>query len=177
MTDWIYTKNKDNTARYTLGKQGKRVLFCIGINPSTAEPDRLDPTLKRVESLAHDNNYDGWIMLNVYPQRATHPDDIHHEADKNYHKANIEAIRLITNQYPAPDILAAWGTVIQKRKYLMSCLPDIVKAIGDKARWQHLGELTKYGHPRHPLYVAKTITFNTFDIHTYINPDGKRNTH
>ena len=38
--------------RYILGTAGKKPLITIGINPSTAEPDNLDNTLKSVERIA-----------------------------------------------------------------------------------------------------------------------------
>ena len=49
------------------GAGGRRPLVCIGINPSTAQPGALDPTLKSVERLANANGFDSWIMFNVYP--------------------------------------------------------------------------------------------------------------
>ncbi len=168
MTNWIYNTNSDNTARYTLGKHGERVLFCIGINPSTATPDNLDPTLKRVQALANANNYDGWIMLNVYPQRATDPNDMHPEKEEILHQENIKAIQQIAKKYGSIDILAAWGTNIKRRDYLRNCLNDITILLNKRANWLHLGELTKRGHPRHPLYVPRNITFNKFDIHSYL---------
>ena len=50
--------------------------MCIGINPSTAVPDRLDNTLKSAQRIALFNGYDSFIMFNVYAQRATDPDDM-----------------------------------------------------------------------------------------------------
>ena len=46
MQEWIYVNNDDNTSRYVLGTKGDKPVFCFGINPSTAEPNNLDPTLK-----------------------------------------------------------------------------------------------------------------------------------
>ena len=59
--------------RYVLGEQFdtscKKVLVCIGINPSTAIPEQLDPTVKRVQKYAKNSGeYGAWYMLNVYPQ-------------------------------------------------------------------------------------------------------------
>ena len=50
--EWIYEKNEDNTARYVLGTIGAHPLACFGINPSTAEPNNLDPTVRRVQLVA-----------------------------------------------------------------------------------------------------------------------------
>ena len=62
--------------RYILGTRGTRPLICVGINPSTAAPDALDPTLQSVERIALTNGYDSFLMFNVYAQRATRPDDM-----------------------------------------------------------------------------------------------------
>ena len=71
---WLYAPNFYSEYRYILGTKGKNPLICIGINPSTAEPDNLDNTLKSVERIAHGNGFDSFIMFNVYAQRATNPD-------------------------------------------------------------------------------------------------------
>jgi len=46
---WLYSKTSDNKARFLLGEKGNKTLICIGINPSTAEPDNLDRTLTVVK--------------------------------------------------------------------------------------------------------------------------------
>ena len=73
---WYYEPHTYQSYRYVLGRVGKHPLVCIGINPSTAQPGALDPTLKSVERLANANGFDSWIMFNVYPQRATDPNDM-----------------------------------------------------------------------------------------------------
>lgn len=71
---WLYVPNVYSEYRYILGTKGCNPLICIGINPSTAEPDNLDNTLKSVERIAHGNGFDSFLMFNVYAQRATDPD-------------------------------------------------------------------------------------------------------
>ena len=48
---WLYVPPFYSEYRYILGTRGKNPLICIGINPSTAEPDNLDNTLKSVERI------------------------------------------------------------------------------------------------------------------------------
>jgi hypothetical protein len=86
--NWIYEHNDDNTARFILGTVGNKPLVCFGINPSTATPDCLDNTLEFVERIALNNDFDSWIMLNVYPHRATDSDDLHDEINEEFHKLN-----------------------------------------------------------------------------------------
>lgn len=72
-TNWLYNCNKDDSIRYVLGEKGHNTLACIGINPSTAKPNDLDRTLESVKRIARFNGYDGWVMYNIYPLRATDP--------------------------------------------------------------------------------------------------------
>ena len=80
---WLYIPDFYSEYRYILGTAGKKPLITIGINPSTAEPDNLDNTLKSVERTALFNGFDSFIMFNVYAQRATNPDHM----DKAFNRA------------------------------------------------------------------------------------------
>ena len=51
--------------RYLLHIPGKRTLACLGINPSTATPEKLDRTMLSVKRIANYNGYDGFLMLNI----------------------------------------------------------------------------------------------------------------
>ena len=42
---WLYVPDFYTEYRYILGTRGEKPLICIGVNPSPAEPDRLDNTL------------------------------------------------------------------------------------------------------------------------------------
>ena len=86
---WLYAPNFYSEYRYILGTKGKNPLICIGINPSTAEPDHLDNTLKSVERIALGNGFDSFIMFNVYAQRATNPDAMEKECNLALHKENL----------------------------------------------------------------------------------------
>ena len=54
---WYYEPHTYQPYRYVLGRVGRHPLVCIGINPSTAQPGALDPTLKSVERLAAANGF------------------------------------------------------------------------------------------------------------------------
>lgn len=68
---WLYVPNTYSEYRYILGTRGQKPLICVGINPSTAAPDALDPTLQSAQRIALNNGYDSFLMFNVYAQRAT----------------------------------------------------------------------------------------------------------
>lgn len=170
---WLYVPSFYSEYRYILGTKGNNPLICIGINPSTAEPDNLDNTLKSVERVAHFNGYDSFIMFNVYAQRATNPDDMEICLNEALHKENTKAFEYILGLYPkgnTPSVWAAWGAIIEKRSYLFDCVRDFVK-VGEKygAKWYTAGKCSKKGHPHHPLYLPKTSALEEFKPIPYIS--------
>ena len=167
---WIYAPNFYSEYRYILGTRGKRPLICIGINPSTARPDALDNTLKSVERIAHGNGFDSFIMFNVYAQRATRPDDMERQCNPLLHQENMEAFRYVLSISEAPVVWAAWGAIIEKRKYLPQCVRDMVRIGQDHgASWCCAGAISKKGHPHHPLYLRKDELLKPFDVEGYLD--------
>jgi hypothetical protein len=65
------------------------------VNPSTAEPEHLDNTLKSVQRIAGGNGYDSFIMFNVYAQRATSPDDMDVCLNTALHRENMRAFEYV----------------------------------------------------------------------------------
>ncbi len=166
---WLYAPNFYSEYRYILGTRGKKPLICIGINPSTAEPDNLDNTLKSVQRIALGNGFDSFIMFNVYAQRATDPDAMEKVCNPLLHRENLEAFRYVLSISQTPAVWAAWGAVIEKRDYLAGCVRDMV-AIGQEygAIWHCAGAITKKGHPHHPLYLRKDEVLKPFDVESYL---------
>lgn len=169
---WLYVPNAYTEYRYILGTRGENPLICIGINPSTAKPDDLDNTLKSVERTASFNGYDSFIMFNVYAQRATKPNDMDGNFNEFLHGENMKAFRYILSSYgkgKKPAIWAAWGTIIEKRPYLVECVKDMID-IGNEygAQWYTVGKRSVKGHPHHPLYLKKNSPVDEFDIEEYV---------
>lgn len=157
--------------RYVLGEQfetsNKKVLICIGINPSMAMPNFLDPTLKRVQDYAkRSGEYDAWYMLNVYPQRATNPNNM--DTDDTYsmeiHLRNLAAIEKLLSTIDSADVWCAWGAIIDdaKRKFLSDLLfgnedkniQGIISLFAGDYNFKAYGATTK-GYPKHPLLIGK----------------------
>ena len=166
--EWIYEQSPDRTSRFLLGKRGKKTLICCGVNPSTASPDDLDPTMKNVDVLAKANGYDSYLMINLYPMRATKPQNMHDVVDEEIVEQNLKYIEQVLASGKC-DIWAAWGVSIEERKYLKECLKKIV-CIADRYQcsWYTIGPRTKDGHPRHPLILTKEREIKEFDIHEYV---------
>ena len=165
---WLFVPNTYTEYRYILGTRGVNPLICIGINPSTARPDALDPTLKSVERIALRNGFDSFLMFNVYAQRATSPDDMEWTLHEELHRQNMAAFDYILSLSDSPTVWAAWGTIIEKRDYLWDCLQDMI-AIGraHSARWVKCGRVSAAGHPHHPLYLRADSWIEDFPVEEY----------
>ena len=82
-----------------------RVMF-IGLNPSTADESKDDPTIRRCKNYAFDWGYGGLIMANLFALRATKPKIMKEHAlpigrDNNYWLESLAR--------DAEIIIAAWG--------------------------------------------------------------------
>ncbi len=168
--DWLYVPDRYEEYRYILGTRGKNPLICVGINPSTAAPNALDPTLKSAERIAHANGYDSFLMFNVYAQRATRPDDMEKSRNDWLHDENMKAFRyLLSLSGERPAVWAAWGAIIEKRSYLADCVREMAAIAAEvEAVWLHAGPLSVKGHPHHPLYLKSNTPLEPFDAAAYL---------
>lgn len=117
----------------------------IGLNPSTADDRRNDPTIRRCISFARLWNAGGVVMVNLFAYRSTDPvalksvpDPIGPENDDWLLKTTCEA----------PIVIAAWG--VNAPLLRVNQVRELVPYAC------HLG-MTKSGQPRHPLYVRRDI--------------------
>ena len=166
---WLYAPNFYSEYRYILGTRGKNPLICVGINPSTAKPDALDNTLKSVQRIADGNGFDSFLMFNVYAQRATRPDDMEKVCNLRLHEENMKAFRHLLSIGEKPAVWAAWGAIIEKRRYLPECVADMLAISREyDAEWFCAGPISKKGHPHHPLYLRKDEKLKPFDTEAYL---------
>lgn len=133
-------------------------LMVIGLNPSTANADTDDPTIKRVMSVAANNGYGGIYMTNCFPIVSSDP-SILKDFDKSVYD-QTQMIRntkeLVASRLLCADVVFAYGNfkIIeetgQSRK-LASLFPD-AKAF----------HINKNGSPKHPLYCKSNTVFVPF---------------
>jgi hypothetical protein len=165
----IYDNRPDNKSRFTLGTIGKNPLCVIGLNPSTADEQFPDLTIKKVMTFAEQAGFDSFIMFNLYAQRTPYPDQVHEKLDNSLHKENIDKIVATLSKQKNPSILAGWGQTIKVKPFFINCLTDIFNATQkQKINWLKIGELTKSNHPRHPSRAPYKFGLTKFDINSYI---------
>ncbi|MEM6264751.1 MAG: DUF1643 domain-containing protein [Bacteroidota bacterium] len=162
-----YETDVNDRLRFVLGKYSTNPLFVIGLNPSTATPEKSDITFSKVQQFARNDGFDGVVMLNLYPQRSTLPEGLHKRGQSRLIQENAAKIKIACSAFDPIYIWAAWGNQIESRPYLIRSLQLIADQLSSlPVKWLHRGPLTKAGHPRHPSrmgYQVDTFVFNLPD--------------
>ncbi|WP_370567037.1 DUF1643 domain-containing protein [Leucobacter sp. cx-169] len=69
----LYANTPDDSARFLLGTVGTNPLVCMGVNPSTATPEKLDRTVTRVARYAELNDHDSLGDAKPLPAAVNRP--------------------------------------------------------------------------------------------------------
>lgn len=146
--------------RYRLDREflrsGPTIAFCLH-NPSTADADNDDPTLRRGIGYARAWDAGRLVYVNPWAGRATKPDELWKMPDpigpmNDFYIAQV-ALEVIES---GGFFVFAWGAVTPPRhlKYAASsrlhAVDKLIRGHGCDVR--ALG-LTKAGQPRHPLFM------------------------
>ena len=168
--DWVYLGN--DYERYVLGKPGENNILILGVNPSTAKPGDDDPTIRNVRRITKNKGYDGWIMMNLHPQRSPYPEKM--KENSVWSENNLKVIKAVMRAFRIRAVWCAWGNMIDipGKSFLYSALANVYETIGENVEWYSYGNLTKTGNPRHPLYMPLTHEFQEFDVRRYLRGKG-----
>lgn len=171
---WVFiddgSKNPTSGSRFLLGQiidSTQKVYLWFGINPSTAVPDELDPTLKRVVEMSKYNNNGkdaNWLMANIYPQRSTNPNGMHQKINVQLHHDNLKVIEDTIKKYQNITVVFAYGNLINKRNYLVGCLDEIKTIIKKYNLSVKVLSITSEGNPHHPIGLCNETTFINYTI-------------
>ena len=148
----ICIPESDTTKRFLLGQHGKKGLLAIGLNPSTANEQRLDPTSRNIKTIAQNNGFDGWWITNLYPHRTPKPSKLPKTANLNLAKENLDFIKkTISNpsNYIA-CILCCWGNNIEYRDYLKRYADQLLDDLNHLHKPTKCIGFTLKGNPYHP---------------------------
>ena len=170
--DILIMKADGDNVRYSLEKQGSKMLFVFGVNPSTATDTKSDPTMRKVMKFAKNFGFDGYAMLNLYPLRSTNPYALPKKMNEELHQKNLRYIKEVIGNAKNPVVLFAFGNSINAAPYLRKCFKDITTMLRPlNPLWKQLGTLTKAGNPRHPSRAAYSLFLEDFDVTKYLGED------
>jgi hypothetical protein len=170
----IYQSTADDACRFALGRRGRRTLVVVGLNPSTATREKSDPTAAKVERVARAYGYDGFVLVNLCPVRATDCRTLPATVEPGLLDANLEAIGHVAASVQDLVLWAAWGAPILTRPFLASAAVAITACVERfRPGWRHFGPLTMGGHPRHPSRLSYAWAFAPFDVADYLQRFGR----
>ena len=156
--------------RHILHRVTNRDLFDVGaadhitwvmLNPSTADADSDDPTMRRVIDFTRRLGGDSLTVVNLFDWRAADPAELltapslRSDAWAQYTFPAIGA---------ASRVMLAWGAVHRSLRSHAAAFVERLSEDPDRHRFLCLGR-TAEGHPRHPLYLpADSKPLPWFDL-------------
>lgn len=140
--------------RYRLERDGYGLdkTAVIMVNPSTADAERDDATIRKLLGFGRRNAWGRIIVGNLFAYRATDVRELA-TADDPVGPDNDAHLRRIVGD--CVEVIYAWGPVSKVPARLRSRWQDvdaIVRTAGHRPRC--IGLPAKCGHPRHPLMLA-----------------------
>ncbi len=134
--------SRDDKYRYQLSRiwdeDRPKILF-IMLNPSTADADADDPTIRRVVNFAKSWGYGGIFVGNLYAFRSTDPKGLRY-ADNPIGEDNIRHIQGLIGL--TDRVIYAWGNNQREPEWLC-----------DLVHTPYCIDISKKGIPKHPLYL------------------------
>jgi hypothetical protein len=121
----------------------------VGLNPSTADETRNDPTVARCIKYAMRWGFEQFLMTNIFAYRATDPSDMKKFPDPIGAENDYWLSRLAAD---AGMVVCAWGS---HGAYLNR--GPIVQSLLARIQPLHCLTLTKDGFPGHPLYLRSDL--------------------
>jgi len=134
----------------------------IGLNPSTADETKDDPTIRRCRNFAKAWGMGGMVMTNLFAFRATQPGDMKRAKEPigetgktwittgNAEFSNRNDFFLYSTAIACPVRIAAWGThgsFLYRAAKVKQFMPQM-----------QCIRVTSGGFPEHPLYLPATLT-------------------
>lgn len=143
--------------RYRLGRSWDDALPPVNfvmLNPSTADADVDDPTIRRCIRYARDWGYGSLVVTNLFAFRATDPRGLRKADDPVGPENDRHTIEAATTARDAGGlVVCAWGVMLGPRRRRIEVV-GLMRRLGVDL---HAIKLSGGGHPCHPLYLKADL--------------------
>lgn len=149
---------------------GLGLLLFIGLNPSRADGERDDPTLRRLQAFAKSWGYQELLVVNLFARISPHPSALQRASDP-VGVENDKVLQVCFERWardPQMDLWCGWG--MSGGRGHRAC--DVLHALQPLRRQRQVHcpnakgplslALTQTGEPRHPLYAPRQSTLSPF---------------
>ena len=146
--------SEDRKYRYVLWREWDaalpKVMF-VGLNPSTADENEDDPTIKKCIAFTEKWDYGGFYMTNLFAYRSTDPAQLRSvenpvgDENDNYIKKYVDL---------SDKVVACWGnegTYLKRSEAVRSSIDTLFCL-----------EINKSGEPHHPLYLKPSTSLKRY---------------
>lgn len=140
-------------------------LAVIGLNPSTADLQGDDQTMRKCVNWAKREHFTGLLMLNLFPFRATQPVCMKAAPDPYGDQADPQSLVSLVRAIGASPVVAAWGGSGDYRDRAAA----VSLAFSGAGIPLFCIQKNRDGSPLHPCYAAIPHTmqqFNVVGLHT-----------
>jgi hypothetical protein len=144
----LYRYRLDRDAAPAGRSFGPRMAW-IMVNPSTADAETDDATIRKVVGFSRRHNCFRVTVGNLFAYRATDVRALKSASDP-IGPDNDGHLRQIIRE--AQCVVVAWGPVAKQPKSLRDRFKQVVELASDKSLWCF--GTANDGHPRHPLMLA-----------------------
>ncbi|QIN95291.1 protein of unknown function DUF1643 [Stenotrophomonas phage vB_SmaS_DLP_3] len=138
--------------RYLLRRGGNDPLPFVMLNPSTADANTDDPTIRRCLGFAKREGRNGIVVANLYGFRTAYPAQLKSAAAEGFDvvgENNDYYLAMLSQMYPA--VVCAWGAGLDDRMRQVR-IEKLKRLMTPHCNLLCFGT-TREGHPRHPLYL------------------------
>ena len=120
-------------------------LVCVLCNPSTADAEEDDPTIRVLSGMARRRGYGGILVVNVFALRSTDPAALRGHADPDGPEGDYWLSQAFDRACGGP-VLCAWGNIGAGKR-----ATSILGEIRNHGAHPVAIKLSKEGNPVHPL--------------------------
>lgn len=145
--------SSDRKYRYALWRiwDDRPLVMVIGLNPSTANESKNDPTIEKVIKVASRNGFGGVYMMNLFGIVSKDPEIL--KSDSNPIGDNDKFLEEISAV--CEKVVFAWGNFKEARERALQVVANFNEALCFKQN--------KNGSPKHPLYCLDETILIPFD--------------
>jgi hypothetical protein len=148
--------SSDGTHRFVLWRiwqKGLRKVCFIGLNPSTADADMNDNTIRKLVAICKQQGFGGFYIVNLFTKKATDFDIVKFDSDLNTIQSNYFIWKYALKSDLVCPMWGNKGTWKSRNLEVLSILRDV---------WNkeiYCFNITGQHQPQHPLMMANDTRF------------------
>lgn len=148
--------------RYSLTRRwaGGRTLLYVMLNPSTADHEVDDATIKRCTGFAQANGFGSLVVVNLFAYRATQPSEL---ARMGWQVGPENDVEITAAAHDSDAVCVAWGSV-GKDNAAERRVQKVMPLLRQFHPEPQCLRITPSGFPQHPLYLPRTCRLQPYSL-------------